>query len=488
MKAVDPSLEVSVIAGDILLPDSMTPKPDSDSKTQVILRGSPAKHPASSNYVNGDAKSAVNGLGKGDSKCNKTNGIQNGVVIQCSPRKERSDSYLNGVVNNGFDRGDEEKHSLESLVETEPENEAVVSGCRSRSPPEDIPRGVSAVYDGLTVDSGLESAASSWDRTVAEAKEHAVARLQEELRRAREELKLRDEEVERLSRIRQEVESELEELTASLFQEAHNMVRVANERQAAAEKALRESTMQVEVLTAEVTALKTLVLTSTPSKPNPHLHPQIDPKAKDESANSGNPLFRKHRRSPSHFNLKYGRENSPPDSPTKERPSSPTTEPAEVKDGLEVDPVLHREFLAWKESPTLDQESEFVSRVYREDIDSCLAFNNTQLGEDVRRAIQSGTIYIEAVNDKTRTHFPKKCALLETPRQCQYRMRLGETDTWHCISQICRNRIIAVCDFLNYLNYIQRGLVKSSVHDTYWEIIRLRKEMVLARLGLPLTV
>jgi len=28
---------------------------------------------------------------------------------------------------------------------------------------------------------------------------------------------------------------------------------------------------------------------------------------------------RKHRRSPSHFNLKYGRENSPPDSPVKEQ-------------------------------------------------------------------------------------------------------------------------------------------------------------------------
>lgn len=47
-------------------------------------------------------------------------------------------------------------------------------------------------------------------------------------------------------------------------------------RQAAAEKALKESRMQVEVLTAEVAALKTLVLTSTPSRPNPHLHPQIN--------------------------------------------------------------------------------------------------------------------------------------------------------------------------------------------------------------------
>lgn len=62
------------------------------------------------------------------------------------------------------------------------------------------------------------------------------------------------------------------------------MVRDANEKQAAAEKSLKESQMKVDVLTAEVAALKTLVLTSTPSRPNPHLHPQIDLKCgKDES-------------------------------------------------------------------------------------------------------------------------------------------------------------------------------------------------------------
>lgn len=65
------------------------------------------------------------------------------------------------------------------------------------------------------------------------------------------------------------------------------MVRAANERQAAAEKAVRESYMQVDVLTAEVAALKTLVLTSTPSRPNPHLHPQIDPKAKEDTSTNG---------------------------------------------------------------------------------------------------------------------------------------------------------------------------------------------------------
>lgn len=57
-----------------------------------------------------------------------------------------------------------------------------------------------------------------WGRAIAEVKEHAVAKLQDELKRAHEELKLKDEEVARLSRIKQDVEVELEELTASLFQ------------------------------------------------------------------------------------------------------------------------------------------------------------------------------------------------------------------------------------------------------------------------------
>ncbi|KYN13872.1 PREDICTED: guanine nucleotide exchange factor for Rab-3A-like [Trachymyrmex cornetzi] len=346
-----------------------------------------------------------------------------------------------------------------------------------------------------------------WGRAVAEVKEHAVAKLQEELKRAHEELKLKDEEVARLSRIRQDVEAELEELTASLFQEAHNMVREANVRQATAERLLEESRMKSEVLAAEVAALKTLVLTSTPSRPNPHLHPQIDTKARISNGeeNQQGLFMKKHRRSPSHFNLKYGRENSPPDSPVKEqRPPLPTDKEVlerdwkrdrekekerECKDfGLEVDPRVHTEFLRWKANPCVDKSDPFVARVFKEDIDLCLDFPNKELRAKVRQAVLDGIIFIEAVSDKTKLTFPKKCALLEAPRQCHYRMRLGDQENqWQCISQICRNRIIAVCDFLNYLRYIERGLVKSSVHDVYWEITRLRKEMVFARLGLALS-
>ncbi|KAL0273127.1 UNVERIFIED_CONTAM: hypothetical protein PYX00_005876 [Menopon gallinae] len=332
-----------------------------------------------------------------------------------------------------------------------------------------------------------EDAVLSFDRTITGKKEQAFSRLQDELEKARHELKLKDEEVSRLSRIREDVERELEELTASLFQEAHKMVREANEKQAVAEKALAESQMKVEVLTAEVAALKTLVLTSTPSRPNPHLHPQI---GKEDSTAGVNLFNRKHRRSPSHFNLKYGRENSPPGSPVRDQrislseSSSCSVDPREI---TEMDPNLQKDFLNWKETAKMDKKHPFLDRIYREDINLCLDFSNKELGEEVRKAIESRNIFVEAVTDKTKTIFPRKCALLEVTRQCHYRMKLGDQDTWYSISQMCRNRIIAVCDFLNYLRYIELGLVKSTAHDMYWEIIRLRKEMVLARLGLSLS-
>lgn len=58
----------------------------------------------------------------------------------------------------------------------------------------------------------------TWTKSAAEVKEQTFSKLQKELQDAHLELKLKDEEVTRLSRIRQDVESELEELTASLFQ------------------------------------------------------------------------------------------------------------------------------------------------------------------------------------------------------------------------------------------------------------------------------
>ncbi|KAL3266966.1 hypothetical protein HHI36_011115 [Cryptolaemus montrouzieri] len=307
------------------------------------------------------------------------------------------------------------------------------------------------------------------------------AELRNSLRDAHQQLKTKKEEIHKLGRIKQEVEAELEDLTASLFQEAHNMVREANERQAVAERALRESEMKVEVLMAEVAALKTLVITSTPSSPNPHLHPQID-RNKDE----GVVIFsKKHNRSPSHSHLKYGRGESLPSSMETSWTFSETEKHQQIE--IEVDPILYEEFISWKEKPIFDKTSLFLARIYEEDIKPCLSFANSEFSHRVTESVEKGVILIEAVGEKSKS-FPRNCALMEASRICSYRMNLGdETDNWYNISQICRNRITAVCDFLNYLKYIERGLVKSSAQDMYNEVMKLRRSMALGRLGFQTT-
>ncbi|XP_076332446.1 guanine nucleotide exchange factor for Rab-3A-like [Tachypleus tridentatus] len=308
--------------------------------------------------------------------------------------------------------------------------------------------------------------------SVAEVKEHAFARLQEELRKAQEELKLKDEEVARLCQIRDEVGAELEELTASLFEEAHSMVREANIRHAKSEKLLMEANLKNDVIQAEVQALKTLVITSTPSMPNHYLHPQL------AGRHSGvNAVLRSgHKRSPSNYELGSQTE-SPPCSPVKG-----TSTFGSSTDNSEVDPVCHEEFVSWRKNPHLLKTHPFLMRIYKEDIWPCLRFSNEQLANEVLKAIEDNSIVIEAVSSKT--PFPKKCCLLEMPRLCKYRMKLGEEKQWYYLSQLCRNRIASVCEFFCYLRYIQQGLVKCGVHEAYWEVMRRRQAMAVARLGL----
>ncbi|XP_011543501.1 guanine nucleotide exchange factor for Rab-3A isoform X6 [Homo sapiens] len=81
-----------------------------------------------------------------------------------------------------------------------------------------------------------------------EIREKGSEFLKEELHRAQKELKLKDEECERLSKVREQLEQELEELTASLFEEAHKMVREANMKQAASEKQLKEARGKVDTI------------------------------------------------------------------------------------------------------------------------------------------------------------------------------------------------------------------------------------------------
>nr|KAF6467351.1 RAB3A interacting protein like 1 [Rousettus aegyptiacus] len=291
--------------------------------------------------------------------------------------------------------------------------------------------------------------------------------------RAPQELKLKDEECERLSKVREQLEQELEELTASLFEEAHKMVREANMKQAASEKQLKEARGKIDMLQAEVTALKTLVITSTPASPNRELHPQL--------------------LSPTKAGPRKGHFRHKSTSSTLCPAVCPAAGHILVsdKEGREVDTTLFAEFQAWRESPTLDKTSPFLDRVYREDVGPCLDFTTQELSALVRAAVEDNTLTIEPVASQTLPAVKvaaveygstSTCALSGLARACRHRIRLGDSESHYYISPSSRARITAVCNFFTYIRYIQQGLVRQD-EPMFWEVTRLRKEMSLAKLG-----
>jgi len=112
--------------------------------------------------------------------------------------------------------------------------------------------------------------------------------------------------------MKEQVEGELEDLTASLFQEAHKMVSEAKCKELSSERTLTETRMKLEGLEAEVAALKALLITSTPSRPN-------------LNKSNGVSIFT-HKRTPSHNHLLYGRNSEDSLVITSSSGSSPSSE------------------------------------------------------------------------------------------------------------------------------------------------------------------
>ncbi|XP_014915791.1 guanine nucleotide exchange factor for Rab-3A isoform X3 [Poecilia latipinna] len=375
----------------------------------------------------------------------------------------------------------EERCVVGQLVDLDPEPVTVVEGGSRDGPVSGRPHG-----DLCRLRS------SSLEIKEKEIREKGSEILREQLDAAKRELKLKDKECERLSQVRNQLEQELEELTASLFEEAHKMVREANVKQAGAEKQLKEAQGKIDVLQAEVTALKTLVLTSTPSSPNRQLHPQLQ-----SSGSRGS-----HRRGAGHIRTSsvgaaFQTSSGKPEPSTVSIQSVATEE-------REMDSVLFAEFLLWREHPSLDRSSAFLSRVYREDIGPCLSFTRSELSQLVQRAVENNSLTVEPVAMSAlpvvkasalecggpngfRASVETKCALSGLSRVCQHRIKLGDKGSYYYISPSSRARITAVCNFFTYIRYILQGLVRQNAEQIFWEVMRLRREMTVAKLGFYLT-
>ncbi|GCC30922.1 hypothetical protein chiPu_0009376 [Chiloscyllium punctatum] len=306
-----------------------------------------------------------------------------------------------------------------------------------------------------------------------EIREKGSERLKEELAKAQRELKLKDEECEKLSKVREQLEQELEELTASLFEEAHKMVREANTKQATAEKQLREAQGKIDMLLAEVTALKTLVITSTPSSPNRELHPQLQ--------------------SPSKVVFKKGHSRNKSLSSAIVTAATQNTQLKPIsKDGREIDLILFEEFQLWKEDPTLDKACPFLERIYQEDISPCLSFAKHELTEAVQAAVENNTLSIEPAAAQAlpvvkasaiECGGPKKCALSGLSRTCKHRIKLGDSGNYFYISPSCRSRVCITQKEKTCVMVCCKQDLTHSLEQMYWEVMKLRKEMSNAKLG-----
>ncbi|MGH0136556.1 UNVERIFIED_CONTAM: hypothetical protein FKN15_034913 [Acipenser sinensis] len=181
-----------------------------------------------------------------------------------------------------------------------------------------------------------------------------------------------------------------------------------------------------------------------------------------------------------------------PDSPFLQRVYREDIGPCLAFAKREVDSVLFSEFLSWRVEPSLEPDSPFLQRVYREDIGPCLAFAKRELSQSVQAAVESNTLSIEPAAVQALPMVkasaiecggPKKCALSGMSRACKHRIKLGDSGSHYYISPCSRARITAVCNFFTYIRYIQQGLVRQEDEQMYWEVMRLRKEMSMAKLG-----
>ncbi|KAL3994425.1 GDP/GTP exchange factor Sec2p family protein [Acanthocheilonema viteae] len=303
-----------------------------------------------------------------------------------------------------------------------------------------------------------------------------IIRLEQELNAARHSIAEKEAKCTRLSEIQNHVDSEVQELTEKLFQEAYRMVNDAESRRVKAEKLLAESHLKVDMLVAEVEALKIIVKSPLSSTSQVTHLTAVTPQRTGLASRFLGSTRRKERHSSANSRKSYTL-------PSSGRDSTSLAQSEEREPIFEIDPIYHREFTQWRErGASMDDNSAFLSRIIAEDICPCLNFSSTKLTEQVLDAIKANTLELEAVSETKPT--VRTCALSMVPRFCPYKMRVSGDTEWFYISLLARNRIAAVCDFFTYIRYVNQGIVKCGVHDSYWDIIALRKNMTLAKLGL----
>jgi len=276
----------------------------------------------------------------------------------------------------------------------------------------------------------------------------AYWKLEKQLRLAGDQLASKSEEVSTLQEHKSTLEREMDDLTVTLFEEAHEMVRVEKEARHKDHVLLKETQDQTEVLMAELKALKELV-------------------AHMRKNNGKDPAY-----------IAKGKGGKAP---------APRPEVPQPEKQRQYDSNLFTELLKWHTSPSLSAGSDFIKRVTREDVEPCIAFHpkTAELSAKLLAVVKAGELVLEEKKDATTGDV---CALSLAKRSCPHRIRFvaseGAAPEYLSITQLVRNRLIALAELYRYLGYITKGLVKAPIDVVYWKVIKLRSDVSRTRLGL----
>ncbi|KHJ44340.1 GDP/GTP exchange factor Sec2p [Trichuris suis] len=216
-------------------------------------------------------------------------------------------------------------------------------------------------------------------------KDRVIESLQVQLLSARQELSAYYEKCAKLKKMQDSVDGEIHELTASLFQEAYRIAKEAHDKRVYAERLLHEANGKVDMLQAEVKALKVLEFSSTNSFKSVRSYSPVKLFRKlslSEGKRSSSFSFLSHRR-----NLSDG---------TTTKATGYDDDSLSFADCVEIDPICHCEFASWRETYDItNTEHPFLKRIFVEDVQPCLTFSNVELASKVRQSILSNTILLE---------------------------------------------------------------------------------------------
>ncbi|KAG0222722.1 Guanine nucleotide exchange factor (GEF) which may activate RAB8A and RAB8B [Actinomortierella wolfii] len=311
-----------------------------------------------------------------------------------------------------------------------------------------------------------------------------------------------------LQHAKEMVESELEELSRTLFEEANGMV--ASEARARHQLELTRKHLEMELkdardrLAAETSQLKEL-------------------KAKMEAVmESSEPNSKRASTDPSarpsvDLAQLFGVNN-------KMAVPNQQDQTAIAIDGN----LIHefKEFVAQASSVRLAKihTLPFMRHCQDEDVEPCLRFgaNPRISARKLTEGICSNTCFIEEATAEQVREYERMVAAAQQPPsparnstssksqlwdrlQAQYaiyqapkggcqtcgrsgplthRYRIATTDEWSFIDRFCRDRLVAVCEFYIFIRNIRAGLYSTrTIEDLYSESLRLRLQMFYARLG-----